>query len=94
MITVLLSTAPARSAGTCCVSTSAAISTLCRSPSEGAEAVRYAVRDSAQWLAGCCEGNRLYLDKLSRVAESPDAKQCAGRVVVAETTDNFIPGRT
>jgi hypothetical protein len=49
---------------------------------------------SAQWLAGCRKGNRLYLDKLSRVAESPDAKQCAGRVVVAETTDNFIPGRS
>lgn len=48
----------------------------------------------APGLAGCRDGNRLYLDKLSRVAESPDAKQCAWRVVVAETTDNFIPCRS
>ena len=36
-------------------------------------------------------GNRFDLDKLIRKTENRDAKQCARRVVVAETARNFVP---
>ena len=46
---------------------------------------------SAWSLAPFREGNRLYLDKLIRVTENSDAKQCAGWVMVSETASDLIP---
>jgi hypothetical protein len=39
----------------------------------------------------CHEGNCLDLDELLGVTEDRDAKQCAWRVVVAETARHCIP---
>ena len=48
-------------------------------------------RGSIEASAACHDGNRLYLDKLIRITENRYAKQCAGRIVVAETPGDFVP---
>jgi hypothetical protein len=47
-------------------------------------------RGSNEASEACHDGNRLFLDKLIRITENRYAKQCAGRIVVAETPGDFV----